>query len=85
MAKKKLSIDRSIFLDEYELEIEQAVKRNLDRINDDVSIKKSHNKIAEILKREKQDENKYLNYEIYRAFVAKLKKEKEDKIIARNS
>lgn len=78
MAKKKL-FDTSIFIDEYELEIEQTVKRNLDRITDDVSIKKSHTKIAEILNREKQLENKYLNYEVYRTFVEKLKKEKKEK------
>ena len=78
MAKKKF-FDSSCFVDEFELEIESSVKRNLDRITDEKSIKKSHAKIAEILKAQKQDDNKYLNIEIYRNLISNLKKEKQIK------
>ncbi len=78
MAKKK-TFTNSIFIDEYEMEIEQVIKRNIERLDDDISINKSHIKIVDILKQEKQTENKYLNMNEYRNFINKVKHEKKIK------
>ena len=76
-AKKEKLFPNSIFVDEYEKEIESAVRRNLSRLNDKKSIKKSHSKIVEILNKEKQQDNKYLDYEIYKNLILSLKEERE--------
>ena len=77
MAVKKTHFPNSVFVDEYEKEIESAVRRNLSRLTDKKSIKKSHAKIVEILQREKQDDNKYLDYEVYKNLILSLKEERE--------
>ena len=76
-AKKEKLFPNSVFVDEYEKEIESAVRRNLSRLNNNKSIKKSHKKIVEILQREKQDDNKYLDIEIYKNLILSLKEERE--------
>ena len=76
-AKKEKLFPNSIFVDEYEQEIESAVRRNLSRLTDKKSIKKSHKKIVEILQKEKQDDNKYLDYEVYKNLILSLKEERE--------
>ena len=78
-AKKEKLFPNSVFVDEYEQEIESAVRRNLSRLTDKKSIKKSHKKIVEILQREKQDDNKYLDIEIYKNLIFSLKEEREEK------
>ena len=77
--KKETHFPNSIFVDEYEKEIESAVRRNLSRLNNNKSIKKSHKKIVEILQREKQDDNKYLDIEIYKNLIFSIKEEREEK------
>lgn len=79
MAKKKKLFDTSCFVDEFELEIESSVKRNLDRLIDEKSIQKSHNKIVEILNAQKQIDNKYLSLEAFKFLISDLKKEKQHK------
>ena len=79
MAVKKTHFPNSVFVDEYEKEIESAVRRNLSRLNDKKSIKKSHKKIVEILQREKQDDNKYLDIENYKNLIFSLNEEREEK------
>ena len=79
MAVKKTHFPNNIFVDEYEQEIESAVRRNLSRLNDKKSIKKSHKKIVEILQREKQDDNKYLDIENYKNLIFSLNEEREEK------
>ena len=76
-AKKEKLFPNSIFVDEYEQEIESAVRRNLSRLNDKKSIKKSHSKIVEILNKEKQQDNKYLDIENYKTLIFSLKEERE--------
>ena len=75
--KKETHFPNNIFVDEYEQEIESAVRRNLSRLNDKKSIKKSHSKIVEILQKEKQDDNKYLDFEVYKNLIFSLKEERE--------
>ena len=77
MAVKKTHFPNSVFVDEYEKEIESAVRRNLSRLNDKKSIKKSHSKIVEILNKEKQDDNKYLDFENYKNLIFSLEEERE--------
>jgi len=77
--KKEKHFPNSVFVDEYEQEIESAVRRNLSRLNDKKSIKKSHSKIVEILQKEKQDDNKYLDYEVYKNLIFSLNEEREEK------
>ena len=79
MAVKKTHFPNSVFVDEYEKEIESAVRRNLSRLTDKKSIKKSHKKIVEILNKEKQQDNKYLDIEIYKNLIFSLKEEREEK------
>jgi len=76
-AKKEKLFPNSVFVDEYEQEIESAVRRNLSRLTDKKSIKKSHKKIVEILQREKQDDNKYLDIENYKTLILSLEEERE--------
>ena len=76
-SKKEKLFPNNIFVDEYEKEIESAVRRNLSRLTDKKSIKKSHSKIVEILNREKQQDNKYLDYENYKNLILSLKEERE--------
>ena len=78
MAKKKV-FTNSVFIDEYELELEQATYRNIDRLKDEKSIKKSHAKIVEILQSEKQNDNKYLDYHNYLQLVNDCKERKKKK------
>ena len=75
--KKETHFPNNIFVDEYEQEIESAVRRNLSRLNDKKSIKKSHSKIVEILNKEKQQDNKYLDIENYKNLIFSLKEERE--------
>jgi len=84
-SKKEKHFPNSIFIDEYEQEIESAVKRNLSRLTDKKSIKKSHDKIVQILHKEKQNDNKYLDYETYKNFIEKSKLEREEKLKRRNN
>ena len=76
-AKKEKLFPNSIFVDEYEKEIESAVRRNLSRLTDKKSIKKSHSKIVEILQKEKQQDNKYLDIENYKNLIFSLKEERD--------
>ena len=78
-AKKEKLFPNSIFVDEYEQEIESAVRRNLSRLNDKKSIKKSHKKIVEILNKEKQQDNKYLDIENYKTLILSLEEERAEK------
>ena len=78
-AKKEKHFPNSVFVDEYEQEIESAVRRNLSRLTDKKSIKKSHSKIVEILNKEKQQDNKYLDIEIYKTLIFSLNEEREEK------
>ena len=75
--KKETHFPNNIFVDEYEQEIESAVRRNLSRLTDKKSIKKSHSKIVEILNREKQDDNKYLDFEVYKNLIFSLREERD--------
>ena len=77
--KKETHFPNNIFVDEYEQEIESAVRRNLSRLTDKKSIKKSHKKIVEILQKEKQDDNKYLDIENYKNLIFSLNEEREEK------
>jgi len=79
-SKKEKLFPNSVFVDEYEQEIESAVKRNLSRLTDKKSIKKSHTKIVEILQKEKQDDNKYLDFETYKNLIENARKEKEERL-----
>lgn len=80
MAKSKFKLDSSVFIDEYEKEIELSTKRNVDRLVDEKAIKKAHTKIVDILKSENQNDNVYLSYETYFNLVQKFKDEKARKI-----
>lgn len=80
MAKSKFKLDSSVFIDEYEKEIELSTKRNVDRLVDEKAIKKAHTKIVDILKSENQNDNVYLSYETYFNLVQKFKDDKAKKI-----
>lgn len=80
MAKSKFKLDSSVFIDEYEKEIELSTKRNVDRLVDEKAIKKAHTKIVDILKSENQNDNVYLSYETYFNLVKKFKDDKAKKI-----
>lgn len=80
MAKTPFKLSSNVFIDEYEKEIELSTKRNVDRLVDEKAIKKSHNKIVDILKSENQNDNVYLSYETYLNLVQKFKDEKARKI-----
>lgn len=80
MAKTPFKLSSNVFIDEYEKEIELSTKRNVDRLVDEKAIKKSHNKIVDILKSENQNDNVYLSYETYFNLVQKFKDEKARKI-----
>lgn len=68
-----------VFLDEYSKELEQSTKRNIDRITNEIDLKKAHTKIVQILQNTKQFDNKYINYEIFSDLVRQLKIEKQAK------
>ena len=85
MAKQKFKLNSNIFIDEYEKEIELSTKRNLDRLEDDKAIRKTHAKIADVLKSENQNENTYLTFENYYNLVKKLKLEKQKKASSKES
>jgi len=80
MAKTPFKLSSNVFIDEYEKEIELSTKRNVDRLVDEKAIKKSHNKIVDILKSENQNDNIYLSYETYFNLVQKFKDDKAKKI-----
>ena len=80
MAKTPFKLSSNVFIDEYEKEIELSTKRNVDRLVDEKAIKKSHNKIVDILKSENQNDNVYLSYETYFNLVQKFKDEKARKM-----
>lgn len=80
MAKTPFKLSSNVFIDEYEKEIELSTKRNVDRLVDEKAIKKSHNKIVDILKSENQNDNVYLSYETYFNLVQKFKDDKARKI-----
>lgn len=80
MAKTPFKLSSNVFIDEYEKEIELSTKRNVDRLVDEKAIKKSHNKIVDILKSENQNDNIYLSYETYFNLVQKFKDDKARKI-----
>ena len=80
MAKTPFKLSSNVFIDEYEKEIELSTKRNIERLVDEKAIKKSHNKIVDILKSENQNDNIYLSYEIYFNLVQKFKDDKARKI-----
>ena len=84
MAKTPFKLSSNIFIDEYEKEIELSTKRNVDGLVDEKAIKKSHNKIVDILKSENQNDNIYLSYETYFNLVQKFKDEKAKKKNERN-
>ncbi len=84
MAKQKFKLNSNIFIDEYEKEIELSTKRNIDRLQDEKSIKKTHSKIVDVLKSENQNENIYLSFEVYSNLVKKIKDEKLKKAAAKN-
>ena len=84
MAKQKFKLNSNIFIDEYEKEIELSTKRNIDRLQDEKSIKKTHSKIVDVLKSENQNENIYLSFEVYNNLVKKLKEEKLKKAAAKS-
>jgi hypothetical protein len=80
MAKTPFKLSSNVFIDEYEKEIELSTKRNIERLVDEKAIKKSHNKIVDILKSENQNDNIYLSYETYFNLVQKFKDDKARKI-----
>ena len=84
MAKQKFKLNSNIFIDEYEKEIELSTKRNIDRLQDEKSIKKTHSKIVDVLKSENQNDNIYLSFEVYNNLVKKLKEEKLKKAAAKS-
>ena len=84
MAKQKLKLSSSIFIDEYEKEIELSTKRNIERLEDDKAIRKAHTKIVDVLKSENQNDNIYLSFEVYNNLVKKLKEEKLKKAAAKS-
>lgn len=84
MAKQKFKLNSSIFIDEYEKEIELSTKRNIERLEDDKAIRKAHTKIVDVLKSENQNDNIYLSFEVYNNLVKKLKEEKLKKAAAKS-
>jgi hypothetical protein len=80
MAKTPFKLSSNVFIDEYEKEIELSTKRNIERLVDEKAIKKTHNKIVDILKSENQNDNIYLSYETYFNLVQKFKDDKARKI-----
>ena len=73
----KQKIKDTLFVDEFELEIEKATYRNIDRLTSRKYIDKSHEKIASVLKDENQTDNKYMNYDKYVQLVNECKEKKE--------
>ena len=84
MAKQKFKLNSNIFIDEYEKEIELSTKRNIERLEDDKAIRKAHTKIVDVLKSENQNDNIYLQFEVYNNLVKKLKEEKLKKAAAKS-
>ena len=84
MAKQKFKLSSSIFIYEYEKEIELSTKRNIERLEDDKAIRKAHTKIVDVLKSENQNDNIYLSFEVYNNLVKKLKEEKLKKAAAKS-
>ena len=68
-----------VFIDEYSKELEQATKRNINRITTHQIAKKSHAKIVQILQNAKQLDNEYLEYTNFEALIQRLKAEQKSR------
>jgi len=80
MAKQKNKFTSDMFVDIYEKNIEQSTKRNIFKLfSKEKQLEKTHKLIVEVLQKEEQLDNKYLDFNIFKQFATEYYEEAKEK------